>query len=152
MGYAILYFLFAGTITEIRIIRLLQELKIFNTLWKETHSRIENLDEILDGIESIHSKLYKLPILKKYADSKDSKYLFLQKIEITYFNEILKNLHSDLVLRLEEQQKTLEHAKSEVEKNITGNTELNQVSELQKARLDRQIEQFEELQKVLVRV
>ena len=132
--------------------QLLKELKLFNTLWKKTHSRIENLEEILDGIEWIHSKLYKLPILKKYAVSKDSKYLFLQKIEITYFYEILKNLHSDLQTRIQEQQKTLEQAKSEVEANIRWTNELEQVSELQKARLDRQIEQFEELQKVLVNI
>ncbi|MDD2693947.1 MAG: hypothetical protein PHY14_03365 [Candidatus Gracilibacteria bacterium] len=64
----------------------------------------------------------------------------------------LINLRSDLQLRLEEQQKTLEQAKSEVEQNIHGTIELEQISELQQARLDKQIEQFEELQRVLVKV
>ena len=50
------------------------------------------------------------------------------------------------------QQSILQSTKTEVEKNIHGTTELDQVSELQRARLDRQIEQFEELQRVLVKV
>ena len=72
--------------------------------------------------------------------------------EISFFIDFIQNLRSDLQLRLEEQQKTLEQAKSEVEQNIHGTSELEQVSELQKARLDRQIEQFKELQRVLVKV
>lgn len=64
----------------------------------------------------------------------------------------LTDLRSDLSIRLAEQKSTLKSAKSEVEKNITWTTELNQVSELQRTRLDRQIEQFEELQRVLVKV
>lgn len=66
--------------------------------------------------------------------------------------EQLLDLRSDLATRLTEQQQILESAKTEVEKNITGTPELLAVSELQKERLDRQIEQFEELQRVLVRV
>ncbi len=64
----------------------------------------------------------------------------------------LTDLRSDLATRLAEQQQILEWAKSEVEKNITGTPELLAVSEAQKIRLDRQIEQFEELQRVLVKV
>ncbi len=62
------------------------------------------------------------------------------------------NLRSDLATRLTEQQQILESAKTEVEKNITGTPELLAVSEAQQVRLDRQIEQFEELQRVLVKV
>jgi hypothetical protein len=60
---------------------------------------------------------------------------------------ILEDLRSDLQLRLTEQQSTLEQAKAEV-----SNDELNRVSKLQRQRLDKQIEQFEELQRVLMRV
>ncbi len=76
----------------------------------------------------------------------------MQESDKSVIITIITDVITDLQLRLEEQQKTLEQAKSEVEKNITWTTELNQVSELQKARLDRQIEQFEELQKILVKV
>ncbi len=65
---------------------------------------------------------------------------------------ILNDLRSDLTNRLNEQQEILESAKSEVSKNIQWTTELDQVSELQRMRLDKQIEQFEELQSVLVKV
>ncbi len=65
---------------------------------------------------------------------------------------IINDLGSDLEKQLTEKQKILESAKSEVSKHITWTTELDQVSELQRARLDRQIEQFEELQRVLVKV
>ncbi len=71
---------------------------------------------------------------------------------IQYCNSIIRNLINDLILNTEKQQQSLESAKSEVEKNIAWTTELEQVSELQRARLDKQIEQFEELQKVLVKV
>jgi phage shock protein A len=66
--------------------------------------------------------------------------------------KILLNLRSDLATRLAEQQSTLTEAKSELEANVKGTTELESVSELQVARLDRQIEQFEELQRVLVKI
>lgn len=71
---------------------------------------------------------------------------------IQSYIEIIHNLSNSLKYYTSEQQKTLEQAKSEVEKNITWTTELNQVSELQRVRLDRQIEQFEELQRILVKV
>ena len=64
----------------------------------------------------------------------------------------LTDLRSDLATRLAEQRSVLESAKTEVEKNITGTPELVAVSEAQQVRLDRQIEQFEELQRVLVKV
>jgi phage shock protein A len=65
---------------------------------------------------------------------------------------ILTDLRSDLATRLAEQRSALESAKTEVEQNITGTPELLAVSEAQQVRLDRQIEQFEELQRILVRV
>ncbi len=76
----------------------------------------------------------------------------IYKMEFEYLIAILIDLRSDLHLRLTEQQQTLKSAKSEVEKNIVWTTKLNQVSELQRARLDRQIVQFEELQRVLVKI
>jgi hypothetical protein len=63
----------------------------------------------------------------------------------------LQDLRSDLQIRLDEQLNTLEQAKWEL-KNIWWNSELEQVTELQQARLNKQIEQFEQLQKTLVRL
>jgi hypothetical protein len=76
----------------------------------------------------------------------------IRNLEVNVVKELLIDLRSDLSIRLAEQQSLLESAKWEVEKNIQWTSELNQVSELQKIRLDKQIEQFEELQRVLVKV
>ena len=66
--------------------------------------------------------------------------------------DIIYHLKSQLIEHIAKQQQILESAKTEVEQNITGTPELLAVSEAQQVRLDRQIEQFEELQRVLVRV
>lgn len=152
IGFVLLKYVSSWIFADIRIILLLKELEKFNESWKDTKLKIQKIDEILSWIESIHKHLYALPVLKNYAYTKDSKYLFLQKTEIEFFHKILTDFRSDLQIRLVEQQKTLEQAKSEVQETIKGTIELEQVSELQQARLDRQIEQFEELQKILVKV
>ena len=118
---------------------------------------ISEFTEILDASERMYRLLsyskesHRLLKLILIVDNPLKSETFYNKL-IEYLLIILINLRSDLQLRLEEQQKTLEQTKSEVEKNIHWTTELEQVSELQRARLDRQIEQFEELQKVLVKV
>lgn len=109
-----------------------------------------------DEIEFIAKKVGLLYTLMNYTIEISRKYR-LPRIRTMIMKEaifvqlILTDLRSDLAIRLSEQQKTLEQAKSEVEQTIKWSTELEQVSELQQARLDRQIEQFEELQKVLVK-
>ena len=115
-----------------------------NQLLNTNNRSIENTPLILKKIETI-IHLYKY----KFYHFLDPKTI---RLELQYFILLLTDLRSDLSIRLAEQQSTLESAKSEVEKNITWTTELNQVSELQRARLDRQIEQFEELQRVLVKI
>lgn len=73
-------------------------------------------------------------------------------MEVEVMKWLLIDLRSDLQIRLNEQQKILESARSEFTDNIRWSSELAEVSELQKVRLDKQIEQFEELQKILVKV
>lgn len=147
----------------------------------KTIKNISLLNEILHTTEEIYSFIKTLVNIRKYlfiffpisfkiAQNKDlvkiykntklywSEVVFLQELQSLIKSEIhftlvrIQDLRSDLAIRLSEQQKQLKSAKSEVEKNITWTTELNHVSELQRARLDRQIEQFEELQRVLVKV
>ncbi len=74
------------------------------------------------------------------------------KAECEFIYHILTDLRSDLLTRIEDQKQTLTGAKADVEEHISGTTALEQVSEAQKLRLDEQIRQFEELQRVLVRV
>ncbi len=72
-------------------------------------------------------------------------------METEVVKNILKDLRSDLSIRLAEQSRLIQLAKSELEKRLHWSPEITDVSEIQKVRLDRQIEQFEELQKVLVK-
>ncbi len=150
--FGILCYIYLWLSTDIKIILLIKKLEVFNDLWEKKSSKMEKIDEILDIIISIHNTFKNISILKKYAYTKDSKYLFLEKTEIRYFYNILTQLQSELNIKISEQQNSLESAKSEVERNINGTPELLAVSEEQKIRLDRQIEQFEELQKRLVKV
>lgn len=115
------------------------------------HNYLMNWKDILDTIPVILDKIKKIEKIFRYnLNEKNSSEI--KSLELEYITLILIDLRSDLQLRLTEQKNTLESAKSEVEKNIAWTTELNQVSELQRARLNRQIEQLEELQRVLVKV
>jgi hypothetical protein len=129
--------------------RYLQNLRQFNEERRNDMLVIDNIDKILKNISSLYREFCTLVKYQK-SDALFSKFWF--KYQLDYFLFILSDLRSDLTIRLAEQQKTLEKAKNEIEQNIKWTSKLNQVSELQRARLDRQIEQFEELQRVLVKV
>ncbi|NRH21198.1 hypothetical protein HOO68_04085 [Candidatus Gracilibacteria bacterium] len=133
--------------------------KILNELFHLNEEKIiiDNIEDILIKTNKIHKIFGTLHLRKnllKIVGRYQTKELFINycKIIAKYLIIILTDLRSDLSICFKEQQQSLESAKSEVEKNIHGTAELNQVSELQRARLDKQIEQFEELQRVLVKV
>ncbi|MBX9809777.1 hypothetical protein K2X92_05295 [Candidatus Gracilibacteria bacterium] len=123
------------------------------------------IDSDILTIQSIDAIIEKTSEIKELQKTLQRSQIFLSiftKNIVPFFSSLMKdtdkwvlsiliNLRSDLSIRLTEQQKSLKSAKSEVEENIQGTTELDQVSELQKTRLDKQIEQFEELQRVLVK-
>ena len=118
---------------------------------------LSSINECLDQINEIKLTINKWRNLKYIIwfacnSSANQIYQTFLQSEVLFLISILTDLRSDLSIRLAEQEQILESAKSEVEKNIQWTTELNKVSELQRARLDRQIEQFEELQRVLIRV
>ena len=116
---------------------------------------IQSIDEVLEKITECYSlmtKIERLKLLFFYSKTLKNNIISTRSSIVKWMNHILIDLHSDLSTRLLEQQKSLEWAKSEVEKNLRWTNALEQVSEIQKARLDRQIEQFEELQRVLVKI
>ncbi len=120
-------------------------------------TKSDSIEIILKRLELIHIAIIDIQFRKKfiklfYSKRVEELYELLLTLVSAFSLKHLIHLRSDLQTRLTEQQKSLEWAKAEVEKNIQWTTELNQVSELQKARLDRQIEQFEELQRVLVKM
>ena len=119
-------------------------------------SSVQNIDEILDKIDSIQHlysflRIYKW-VIYYISHSHYPEFSGILEQTLEWIASILLDLRSDLATRLTEQQQILKSAKTEVEENITGTPELIAVSEAQQVRLDRQIEQFEELQRVLVRV
>ena len=113
------------------------------------------MDEILSELYEIQDHIEKLEGLRRSFSWDYLTILQFQKTLVSTFNylgPVMEDLRSDLATRLTEQRSILESAKSEVEQNITGTPELIAVSETQRVRLDRQIGQFEELQRVLVKV
>lgn len=133
-------------------------LELLKRINNEKIFQSNDLEKILEKTELIYASLLdmqKWQFLMKFLffiPQLSLRLKILWKKEIELFILILADTQSNLSIRLTEQQQTLESAKSEVEKNIVWSTELNQVSELQQARLDRQIEQFKELQRALVKV
>ncbi len=138
------------------ISRLIQHTLVKAKLNLGSLDQRENIDEILEKTTVIRKTISILAISIKttgFLLRESGKTFLKEKIngELIFFLQFLQNLKSDLALHLSEQKHNLEEAKDEVTENIVGTTALEQVSELQKERLNRQIEQFEELQKILVK-
>lgn len=140
---------------EWSITKIIGNITILHEKIEENITSIQVIDEILDKLEDIARLYTDLSWISKwrwYLDDNDIIELRkLTKESLQWLIPVLTDLRSDLQIRLREQQQSLEKAKSEVEQTIKWSTELEQVSELQQARLDRQIAQFEELQRVLVK-
>lgn len=133
-----------------------QELTKYNEPLLKLSVWINNIDEILNFIEVIWEIIQKINKRKQLFEIFCNQHAFwiynnLIRSEIEFASKILDNLRSDLSIRITEQQNILESTKYKIEKNITWTTELKLVSELQQARLDKQIEQFEELQRILIK-
>ncbi len=129
--------------------RIQSILKKHHTLFS-SFDKTESIDEIVTKMETM-----RLLISKDYLYIKQKRLRVFKKLvkkEILFCTSVLYDLRADLSTRLTEQQSILKQAKSEVSEHIHWTDELNQVSELQQARLDKQIEQFEELQRVLVKI
>ena len=130
--------------TEIEMEKNIQYIQSIDDIRRDT----EKLEEHRKILNTLHESyiLNCIWFFQKWLDIRK----FATEQYITIRNILHDHIH-DLILRLAEQKQTLEHAKSELERSIQWTPELEQVSELQKARLDRQIEQFEELQRILVK-
>lgn len=113
----------------------------------------QNIDEILIKLrecEKLMRKMKNLRILFFWNTSLKNSILQCQEEIINWLQRVITDINSDLKIRIIQEAEILKQAKSEVSKNLTGTLELLEVSKTQKLRLDRQIEQFEELQKRLI--
>lgn len=157
------------------IIALISQLYI----WKiqSLYQLLEDIFPLISRLEKTHTEKYLVQSAKRISLEIQNILLIISICRDSYILKIYglpHNLKQEIILWLEdseiiirkhmektkyainnyltEQEKILIKAKSEVEKNITWTPELLNVSEAQKMRLDRQIEQFEELQKRLKRI
>lgn len=116
-----------------------------------------DIHEIILLVDSIYlssTKIMRREIIFKYFCHAIAYNIFinLRNSQILFILNVLKSIKENISLQIETQQVYLKETKSEVEKNLSWTPELLKVSEAQKLRLDRQIEQFEELQKRLVKI
>ncbi len=125
-----------------------------NNLFIVAGNKQKDIGKILGLTELVYlisKNLVRISSLQKRESIKDVKIVSFVQSNLAEVSPILINIRNNLFKAISEQRSALESAKTEVEKHITGTPELLAVSEAQKVRLDRQIEQFEELQRVLVK-
>lgn len=135
--------------------RFFQKLLHINTKLYQTLTQIDAIESVIEHLEAIKRIISRFYRIKKYLTigkgGIDDIVNNCIVQETNWLISIIKYLQSDLLTNIENQKINLLQAKFEVEQTIKGSTELEQVSELQQARLNRQIKQFEELQRVLVK-
>lgn len=126
-----------------------------NLFLENTKENLDSLDIIIDKIEKNHVSIREIRLPRKIRKNPlDHKIVSKKQLEaqVFFYLKILNDLKIDFITEIEKKVTELQSAKSETTSNISWTPELSKVSDLQKARLDRQIEQFEELQRVLVKV
>lgn len=165
-----------------RFTKLLADLIFLHTYLVDEKEKLSNFEEIYDKLTAMHYLIDELryyakypPRLRGHSESfrelqwvqesmithKDKILMMegnainIQKLvenEMEFLYSYIDDIIDDLHIRLQEQQDILQEAKSSLSTHIQGTPELLAVSEAQQIRLDRQIEQFEELQRVLVKI
>lgn len=117
-------------------------------LTKNIHKENKDIDEILDILEKVYKIIQKYNSGKIFDKTLEKEVLLNQ---IQYFLMVIEFLKQDIISIINKNKAQLKIWIKNTEQ-ISISPELNQVSEIQKIRLDRQIEQFEELQRVMVKV
>lgn len=115
-----------------------KEIKTIATLLKETEG---NIISCYNNRFLMTVNYFSKNLISQYLN--DSIYQIIE-VSNAITNALQNNIEHERIL--------LQNTKSEVEKNLSWTRELLAVSEAQKLRLDRQIEQFEELKKKLERM
>lgn len=118
--------------------------------------KTQDIDEIVSKVSEIfllQKRLLKIFNILKTINSW-SLQIYSKIIEESskWILYILSDLSSDLSVKITQQQILIKKGESEVDKNLSWTPELLAVSEAHKLRLDRQIEQFEELKKRLEKI
>lgn len=142
-------------------------LLINDTLWSRTikkYGSIRNYHDNLlwslmedDSIESVLQRTQEAQKLLRetkelFKRNKNSVLEDFVNKEIQFILIVLHDLKWDIFNKMTAQKLTIEETKNLLQENIKGTPELDAMSSSQQARLDKQIEQFEELQRVLLKV
>ncbi len=113
---------------------------------------------LIDVLEEINNNINKVINIRKTSTylklNNEFEWIIEKYIKAVYtdIRIIISLIKKELQADIKQKEEETKWAKMEIEIAIMWTTELNQVSELQRARLDKQIEQFEELQRALVKV
>jgi hypothetical protein len=115
------------------------------------------IDDILGQCENIEKVLNRFMrgrffVKKLYKKDTWEEYIALSHEIITRLMRILRDSGNNFNKAIALQIKEIKRGKIQLSKHIKNHSPLEQVGEIQLTRLDRQIEQFEELQKVLVKM
>lgn len=145
--------IFLGTpifliISRIYITYFLERVTKINELFLQKARTVDTIDLLLEDLKSILHYIRILSILR-WFHFVSLKFLVVQ---FEYFIMLIAEIRSDILINISRQEDLLNQAKLEAETYIQWTTALKQTSELQKARIDMQIMQFEELQKIILKV
>ena len=142
---------------EVSLYAWLEKIKTdLHLLYKESWN-YDSLNTILAKINDInilYGKILKHSSILKIFYPKNtfiSYRNFLNSVAI-FLKIVLHDSNEDLQKVVKEVSKSLEWAKSEVAQNIIGTTLLDETSKLQQLRLEKQIEEFEKLEKILIKI
>ncbi len=124
-----------------------KKLRLQKTLVKK-FSSTETIEEILTLSDEAKNIIKQTMKLRKIFPEQGNKLL---NLEVLFVSRVLNDLKSDLSLRLSEKQEEIHWAHVTNDITLTW-TQYENILPHQKIRLDSQIEQFEELQKVLVKI
>ena len=131
------------------------KLKQYKTI-QEYHENLFHSILTLDNIDSILKRTQEaqqlLKLTKKVTKAREAEIGELMKKEIRFIITVLKYLKSDMFQAITREKSKLKNAQDNLEKNIWGISDYSAISSIQQNRLDKQIGQFEELQRVLVKV
>ena len=121
--------------------------------YKSWYNEVDDIETILSRSKEVHDTL-----MWVYRFLKKNRGEFWVEL-INYVTEIeneslkvLHNLQSDLNIRMNERKEDLMGVSESLKTNLPWNSGINNTLKAQSVRLDQQIERFEELQKVLVKL
>lgn len=123
-------------------------------MWFYENKDTEDIDIIISAMKVIQRNLQYFSVFRYVmyfllSQEGYEKSIHKLKNELQFLIEFTILLKQRLLQMIEVQKWILEHAKSDIEENITGSVELLKVSEAQQIRIDQQITYFEKLQSKL---